>query len=688
MSDSLMSNMALDDQEIKPIIDNSTLIGGVYYMDYDECVIVSNDRWKDTAGGVPRHCFLLATAANWQDPDDFDEDDAYAILLRAEGPAKLPTEEELMEVRAEAMRKKVTDNSGDEPAAVPGSSEDVMDVLTRNEIQFSGINAKILGTVYQEDNEIKFGSDVDTFYSSARYEVYKPGAEALAKIFDIQISRDDEDENEEDGIRVGRVRYSSTERTSGLENAHVPVRIKDIIGNKTALFGMTRTGKSNTMKMVATTVFEYAVKNDKNIGQLLFDPAGEYANVNKQDEETALSELHPDVVTVYSWGESEKEDTEPLQIDFFNYQLIDAVWSTIRLLLTRDADYVNSFKQANVVGPDDPSGNYDEYNRAMRRRAALYVTLLRAGFTPKTGEEWPIPTNKQVRAILNEYLEEKGSTIEYEGDSKGRVWVDEGDIHQFWEAVLAKTDDINSLSDNDDPDDKPWIDEQLEAILDVYTQKKGSGYRILERLKKYHQAGVDEYYPDQIYKKLTEGEIVIVDLTTMGDQTSQRISKTIIDTVVKEAVDRFTAGKDPYKIQIYVEEAHRLFGSDYLDDAAEDDPYRRLAKEAAKYKIGLTYATQEVSEVDDAVLANTANWVVTHLNSRNETRELSKYYNFEDFERLTREVEDIGFARLKTLSGKFIVPTQIDKFDEDRVDQARQLYLRETESDTFLSDYE
>jgi hypothetical protein len=81
------------DQEIKPIIDGSTLIGGVYYMNYDERVIVSNDRWKDDAGGVPRHCFLLATAANCQDPDEFDENDAYAMLLRAEGHKKLPAED-------------------------------------------------------------------------------------------------------------------------------------------------------------------------------------------------------------------------------------------------------------------------------------------------------------------------------------------------------------------------------------------------------------------------------------------------------------------------------------------------------------------------------------------------------------------------------------------------------------------
>ena len=95
-----------------------------------------------------------------------------------------------------------------------------------------------------------------------------------------------------------------------------------------------------------------------------------------------------------------------------------------------------------------------------------------------------------------------------------------------------------------------------------------------------------------------------------------------------------------------------------------------------------------MSEVDNAVLANTANWIVTHLNSKYETNELSRYYNFEDFERLTREAEDVGFARVKTLSGKFIVPTQIDKFDEDRVDDARDLYNRVTGSNTSLTDYE
>lgn len=49
MTADLMDEMALDDQAMRPIIEGSQIIGGVYYMNYDECVIVTNDRWKDVS---------------------------------------------------------------------------------------------------------------------------------------------------------------------------------------------------------------------------------------------------------------------------------------------------------------------------------------------------------------------------------------------------------------------------------------------------------------------------------------------------------------------------------------------------------------------------------------------------------------------------------------------------------------
>jgi hypothetical protein len=98
----------------------------------------------------------------------------------------------------------------------------------------------------------------------------------------------------------------------------------------------------------------------------------------------------------------------------------------------------------------------------------------------------------------------------------------------------------------------------------------------------------------------------------------------------------------------------------------------RLAKEAAKYEMGLVYATQEVTSVDKRILSNTSNWIVAHLNSDNETRELSHYYDFAVFAEGLRKVEDRGYARMKTFSGKYIVPVQIAKFDHAMINRARE----------------
>lgn len=659
MSDSLMGSMALEDSNIKPIIDGSTLIGGVYYMDYDEAVIVSNDRWKDRAGGVPRHCYLLATAADWENPDDFDEDDAYAMLLRAKGPAKLPNEDDLMEVRAEAMRKKVTGNTNTQSPEVPTNNEDVLDVLTRNEIQFSGIEAKILGTVYEENNELKFGSDVDTFYSSARYQVYKPREEALQKLTSIQ-TRD-----QEEGVRVGRVRYSSTERNPIGDEARVPIDIRDVIGSKTAVFGMTRTGKSNTMKILATAIFEHAQGEDEEIGQLLFDPAGEYANPNEQDE-MALRELSDENTTVYEWGGGRSSDTESLRMNFFEEDNIKAVWSEIQNHVPDDAGYKKDFKGADVVGPDNRDDNYSAYYRAQRRRSAFYAALKRAGFDIPDDFSSAVKTAESVRDYI-----ENNSNLSLDTNN-GTVYLDRDDLEPFWKVVAEHRNEINQAYRNATGKEKDWVDAQLENVLVVFNAETGRGYRILQSARNFHDPDETGFYARDIYDRLADGQMVIVDMSSGTENSVKITSETVIRHIFNRAVDRFTNDQPLHDIQVYLEEAHNQFNRDNLEEAPERDPYVRLAKEASKFNIGLIYATQEVSSVDDRVLANTANWVVTHLNNTNETRELSKYYNFEDFERQTREAEDIGFARIKTKSGRFIIPTQIDKFDAERVESARR----------------
>jgi len=259
-----------------------------------------------------------------------------------------------------------------------------------------------------------------------------------------------------------------------------------------------------------------------------------------------------------------------------------------------------------------------------------------------------------------------------QSDGRGNLTLNIGNL-QTWVEALCDARNAQGF-----PAD--WIDSEMDALLTVFRGSVGLGYRLLERLRVFHSPTRTRDYAEEVLAELIEGKIVIVDLSLGNETVLKFISERIINHIITDAARRFAAGSEPHNLQIYLEEAHRLFNRDRFVTPSEADPYVRLAKEAAKFKIGLVYATQEVTSVDPIILSNTSNWTVTHLNNKIEVKELSKYYDFEDFAELTLKAEDVGFVRLKTRSGRYIIPTQIDLFDSERIQAARQAALAASEA--------
>ena len=255
---------------------DENFVGGLYDLNYDTTNVLVNDHHKKAVKGVPHGCFLMAVYNN-----PIAENKTEGILLRVIGTADIPQKKEIIE--------SITDSYI--------AQKEARKELDLDFYQSSGLACRVLGTFFfDSDKNLCFGTDMENFIGAHNYNVYKPQKDQLNIIINenVKIKADEPRE------QFGKLRYSSS-KSYDEKSKYAPevyLRTNDIIARRSAFFGMTRMGKSNTIKIIISAIEKLNKNKTQNekIGQIVFDINGEYTFSNEQDKGSIYEKFKDNVV--------------------------------------------------------------------------------------------------------------------------------------------------------------------------------------------------------------------------------------------------------------------------------------------------------------------------------------------------------------------------------------------------------
>jgi len=614
--------------------DKMRFVGYVLEISYDTVTIITSDPFKLAVGGVPRNSLLIMV------PDSLLKDNSlppHFTLLRVLDSAPTPLSKEVQQTYFELQKRSMPE----------------LDVFTQSELQWGALETAVLGMFYphpEKMGEVEFSGDLNNFVSAHKYRVYAPNDELLNLIINSTVPK-------ENRFPIGKLRLTEC----GLSlpgkphpNVTVYVSTKDFMGTRTALFGKTRLGKSNVVKLIAQSIIE-ATKETRNVGQLIFDINGEYANDNPQDNSLSLRSVYPDYCVVYALTQKPATKYKPLKLNFYEHP--DRSHRILANLLEtegRTSIYVKAFIGAEIPSLESLKDitDYGKKKRAERRILMYWAVLKKAGFE--------VDESKLSRKLKfdPDYNKEFRSTIWKEQDLPAIDSLDKL-VQEFERIADFIRDNPESPILRSKGSGESLFDSDDKAILNFLKPSVGAGPTMIQRFRIYHDANAGDFI-EEIIKLLEEGKTVILDLSNADPEVANYFAEELSVAVFIHQVDKFTNNRlGNHYIQLYFEEAHNLFPNN--EDVTTI--YSRLAKEGAKYHIGMVYSTQSPTTINKDLLAQTENFFVAHLSSKDDVNTLAKV-NIE-YESLKDDIlrsKTVGYIRMLTRSHRFVIPVQARKF--------------------------
>ena len=617
-------------------------VGYVLELGFDAAKIITSDTYKMVVGGIPRGSFLIMA------PNDFGKMPPHFSLLRVKGTSPTPLSSQVQQTYFELHKKSMPE----------------LDVWTQSELQWGALECDVLGMFYanpQKTDELEFSGDVNNIVSAHRYKVYAPDSTLLKLIVNGTVT--EELQYELGALRTMECLLVDTEVNQ--EEIPVMISMKDFKGRRTAMFGKTRLGKSNVVKLIAQGMIDATkgAPQTEQVGQLIFDINGEYANDNPQDNNKSLRSANEDRCEVYALTQRDGTPSKPLRLNFYEYP--DSAIQIIASMLEEDkqkSNYIRSFSSVTLPSFDDVAAMESERERsnAARKIMMFWAILSKAGFNfNESSLRGKLRATQYVKGFDPHYRKELREAIY----GKGNVPSDPNTISAMQSELekIASFRNQNSDSPVLKKDGEPIFDPNDIALLGFLVPTSGTGPAILRPYARFHHKDAGQF-GQEILALLDVGKTVILDLGNATDEVRRYFSNMLSLDVFHHQEVKFVENKmQNHFVQLYFEEAHNLFP---IKDNELTGVYARFAKEGAKFHIGMVYSTQSPSTINKELLAQTENFFVGHLSSQDEARSLSRLQvAFDGVEQDILRAKTPGFMRMLTMSNRFVIPVQAKLFE-------------------------
>ena len=611
-------------------------VGYVLEINYNGAKIITNDTYKMIVGGIPRGSYLILI------PADYKNMEPHFTLLRVKGVTSTPLTSQVQQTYFEMHKRSMPE----------------LDLWTQSDLQWGALECDVLGMYYaspDDVNKLEFSGDLNNIVSAHRYEVYSPDEELLKLIVNGTVK--DEYKEEIGKLRIMECRFGAEKQAT--DDISVEISMKDFMGCRTAMFGKTRLGKSNVVKLLVQGMID-STNESKNVGQLIFDINGEYANDNVQDGNTSIYSANKNRCEVYALTRREGTISKELKLNFYeNPSSCKEILGTFLSNENRNSIYITDF--VSVVLPSIEEINEMEIGdkiRAIRRLQMYWIILKEANFSVN---EFRLNRLGLCAGSVVKALEPN-----YSKDIRERVYGDNipkqpTNLNEIKEELKTIIDYQRTNGVLKDKNKKDLFDKDDLALLNFLFPTSGKGPAMLSKYKIYHSANADDFV-NNIMCFLDEGKTVILDLGNANDNIRKYFSDLLSKAVFRNQENKFVSNTlGNHYIQLYFEEAHNLFPPESKDLT---DVYSRFAKEGAKFHIGMVYSTQSPSTINKELLVQTENFFVGHLSSLDETKALTRMQvAFSGVEDDILRSRTPGYMRILTMSNRFIIPVQAKLYE-------------------------